>query len=149
MANSTWSPCVTTLRPSSHHVNMDFRVLAPIVLAPHWLGAPTMDLGFPVLRGIRSTKYEECKTNYVPLMPLISCTEFESERAYPLPTKAANDKCFQRTALPWSFGLYDAYRDRQRPTPSHPKTRLCGAFRFSQPLDALFRLKPSGLISCR
>jgi hypothetical protein len=43
--------------------------------------------------------------------------------------------------LPWGFGPFDACRSEQRPTPGF-HTRLCSAFRFSQPLDALLRSRP-------
>jgi len=43
--------------------------------------------------------------------------------------------------LSWGLVPFDAYRSEQRPTPGF-HTRLCCAFRFSQPLDALFRSQP-------
>ena len=53
----------------------------------------------------------------------------------------------QSTALPWVFfplTYSNATSDQRRAC----LTRLCCAFRFSQPLDALFRLRPFSLISC-
>lgn len=54
----------------------------------------------------------------------------------------------RRTTLPWGSFPYDVSNaDSDKHRAYH--TRLCCAFRFSQPLGALFRPRSFGLVSCR
>jgi hypothetical protein len=70
------------------------------------------------------------------LCPLHSLAEFQR-------TNGANLTAFRGVWYPTTFA--EAGSDPRRVC----LTRLCCAFRFSQPLDALFRPQPSSLVSCR
>jgi hypothetical protein len=54
-----------------------------------------------------------------------------------------------RAALPWGLGALRRLRYGGSDQHRACLTRLCCVFRLSQPLDALFRPRPSGLVSCR
>jgi hypothetical protein len=94
------------------------------------------------LRGLYSIGRAE-KTNRIssPLVPLASRSEFERERICRPATPPEGDVSELARPLVGFFPPFDVSNVRQRPTPGfHP--RLCSAFRFSQPLDALLRLSP-------
>lgn len=123
---STWTPGVTTKRPSSQRVNLNYRVLTPADLAPYWLGATAMDFSQrPVLHGIQTAGQRNVKTFFNPLMPLVSRTEYESEPTCPFPTtpedgKPKTDAEFDGRPFHGVLVPYDAYRIEQRPTPGFP-----------------------------
>lgn len=73
-----------------------------------------------------------------PLMPLLSCSEYYLNAPFTaqLPKQPKSKQSFHGVGGPTTYeekgsDLYRAYL-----------TRLCGVFRLSRPLDALFRLNP-------
>jgi hypothetical protein len=95
-----------------------------------------------------SAARKHLKHSPAPLLPFVSRPEYLRTRV-PATSCTASDASVLRSSPSVGSGGSTTLGDRSSDPHQACLTWLCCAFRLSQPLDALFRLCPSGLVSCR
>jgi hypothetical protein len=142
------SPHVTVKIAASHRVGRDSRVCSTNELAPHWFSASAMmlQLTLPPSRSSlpRLKPHDQGRSSSSSHVLGVAFRERRGRVCAP-----GHHHCgkavvtmTRHTRPPMEFWWhFDASSRKQRPTPGF-HTRLCGAFRFSQPLDALLRSQP-------
>jgi hypothetical protein len=123
---------------------MDSRVLSTGGLAPHWLNAPTYELGPKMAPNRvvfnRRTDAPE-RINDVFLSCPCPGVQRTTRVGCPLRRAVANDTLSIRTAF-HGVSYPSTFEETGSDLHRACLTRLCCASRLSQPLDALFRLPP-------
>ena len=123
---------------------MDSRVLSTGGLAPHWLNAPTYELGPKMAPDHvvfnRRTDAPE-RINDVFLSCPCPGVQRTTRVGCPLRRAVANDTLSIRTAF-HGVSYPSTFKETGSDLHRAYLTRLCCASRFSQPPDALFRLHP-------
>jgi hypothetical protein len=142
---------VTTACASSHAVDAPFRVLPAPTVSSHGLTNPPWPLPltrlafevFPM--GARSAKAVKLSS-----IPLLDFALLQSMTRAEPPASTVHTRCADRARPPLlGFCAPTAYEVAGSDQHRGCLPRLRGAFRLSQPLDASFPPKPSGLVSYR